>query len=183
MAPELEAKSTIYCIDTEFAEDGKQIHLISIGICCEDGREFYAEVQGFDWELSDDWVKQNVKPHLWSQQTDKKDFNAWSNITGNKGGLISRPEIAVLIKQFCDPEKYRKPVFYGYYAAYDWVCLAQTVGPTMMDLPTGWPMYIRDIRYTLDLEGLEHVTQPDSIHNALLDAKWVMNTINKYKVD
>lgn len=33
---------TIYCYDTEFLEDGSTIELISIGIVCEDGREYYA---------------------------------------------------------------------------------------------------------------------------------------------
>lgn len=34
-----------YFYDTEFIEDGKTIDLISIGVVCEDGREFYAESQ------------------------------------------------------------------------------------------------------------------------------------------
>ena len=33
---------TIYCYDTEFLDDGNTIELISIGIVCEDGREYYA---------------------------------------------------------------------------------------------------------------------------------------------
>ena len=36
------SRRTRYFIDTEFMEDGHTIELISIGICCEDGREFYA---------------------------------------------------------------------------------------------------------------------------------------------
>ena len=37
-----------FFIDTEFVEDGKTIDLISIGIVCEDGREFYAVSTEFD---------------------------------------------------------------------------------------------------------------------------------------
>lgn len=31
-----------YFFDTEFIEDGRTIDLVSIGIVCEDGREYYA---------------------------------------------------------------------------------------------------------------------------------------------
>lgn len=58
-----------YFIDTEFIEGfhkplfGKRRHfidLISIGIVCEDGREYYAISKEFNSKDADEWVKQNV---------------------------------------------------------------------------------------------------------------------------
>ena len=49
-----------YFYDTEFIEDGKTIDLISIGIVCEDGREYYAQSVEFDESKASEWVKENV---------------------------------------------------------------------------------------------------------------------------
>ena len=51
---------TKYFLDTEFIEDGKTIDLISIGIVCEDGREFYAINRDCDLSKASQWVKDNV---------------------------------------------------------------------------------------------------------------------------
>lgn len=55
-----------YCYDTEFLDDGSTIDLISIGIVCEDGREYYAVNSDMPRERisRDDWLCQNVVPHL-----------------------------------------------------------------------------------------------------------------------
>lgn len=46
---------------------------------------------------------------------------------------------------------YSKPdtEFYGYYADYDWVVFAQLFGK-MIDLPTGFPIYCKDLKQELD---------------------------------
>lgn len=41
------------------------------------------------------------------------------------------------------------PKFYGYYSDYDWVVFCQLFGQ-MMDLPTGFPMYCRDLQFMKD---------------------------------
>lgn len=53
-----------YFFDTEFAEDGRTIDLISIAVVAEDGREFYAVSTEFDADRCNDWVKANVLPKL-----------------------------------------------------------------------------------------------------------------------
>lgn len=42
-----------------------------------------------------------------------------------------------------------KPIFYAYFADYDWVVFAWLFGK-MMDLPDGFPMYCRDLKQILD---------------------------------
>lgn len=49
-----------YFLDTEFIEDGKTIDLISIGLVCEDGREYYAINKECDFSKADNWVVDNV---------------------------------------------------------------------------------------------------------------------------
>ena len=49
-----------YFLDTEFIEDGKTIDLISIGIVCEDGREYYAINKDCNLSKASDWVQENV---------------------------------------------------------------------------------------------------------------------------
>ena len=53
-----------YWLDTEFIDNGHTIDLISIGIVAEDGREYYAQSIEFDPGNANEWVKENVFPHL-----------------------------------------------------------------------------------------------------------------------
>ena len=162
-----------YFLDTEFIEDGKTIDLISIGIVCEDGREFYAENSECDLSKASDWVKENVLPHLWSRQKDKSAGNAWTR-DGGKGGFLNRAEIAREICLFClrDDPTPTKPEFWGYYADYDWVVFCQLFG-RMIDLPKDFPMYCNDMRQTRFEKGNPKMPkQSTTEHHALADARW-----------
>jgi hypothetical protein len=156
-----------YWLDTEFIEDGKTIDLLSIGIVCEDGREFYRQFLDADWTKANDWVKENVLPQL--APTAEFGTEEW-NDQGFPWG--SHGSVAYELRQFCNPEKYGKPEFWGYYADYDWVALCQLFG-TMIDLPKGWPMYCRDIKQWCDELGNPKLPeQGKGEHHALADAKW-----------
>ena len=158
-----------YWFDCEFVEDGKTIDLISIGIVAEDGRQFYAECSSTDLSKANQWVQDNVIGQLWHKQSDKRTANAWSR-DGGSSGLLCRKEIARYLIAFCDPAKHGPPEFWADFGAYDWVCLCQIFG-TMMDLPTGWPFYCRDIRQLAEVKGnpiLPKQTTPE--HHALNDA-------------
>lgn len=142
-----------YWFDTEFIEDGHTIEFISIGIVAEDGREYYAEVSECDHSKASDWVKKNVLPHL-------------------TGTLTFRPDIAAGIRDFLG----EKPQLWAYYGAYDWVAFCQLFG-TMMDLPQGYPMYVRDIKQLCDMIGNPRLPeQGKDEHNALADARWNRKT-------
>ena len=135
--------------DTEFIEDGKTIDLISIGMVREDGKTLYLESGECDRAKASEWVKENVFPHL-------------------TGPLVSRDTIARQVKLFSGDS----PEFWAYYADYDWVVLCQLFG-TMMDLPSGWPMFCRDLRQAVDGIGIELPAQETTTHNALADALWL----------
>jgi hypothetical protein len=158
-----------YFLDTEFIEDGKTIDLLSIAIVCEDGRELYCENADADLSKANDWVRENVIPHLWFRQKDKAPMNAWSR-DGGRGGLMSRDEIRREVRIFCHPESHSTPEFWADYGAYDWVALCQLFGP-MIDIPEGWPMFCRDIQQVAaergnpalpETEGTEHLALADA---------------------
>ncbi len=67
--------------------------------------------------------------------------------------------------------------FYGYFADYDWVLFCSLFG-TMMDLPTGFPKYMRDLKQWADQLGVTDAEKeffcpdPEKEHHALVDAGW-----------
>lgn len=145
-------KTMRYFIDTEFIEDGHTIDLLSIGVCCEDGREMYVENSEADLSKANDWVKANVLPHL----------------TG--GGY--RPEaIGDQLRAFVGTDV---PEFWSWCGAYDWVAVCQLYG-AMIDKPAGWPNYCRDLQDVMDRLGVTDDELPGIegfAHNALADARW-----------
>lgn len=136
--------------DTEFIEDGKTIDLISLGAVSEDGTSFYAHSSEYDVSKASPWVRENVLPHVADLAP------------------VSRARIAADFLKFCGG----KPEFWAYFADYDWVALCQLYG-TMMDLPSGWPMYCRDVKQLCDQLGNPQLpAQLSTEHNALADAHW-----------
>lgn len=158
-----------YFIDTEFIENGTTIDLLSIGIVAQDGREFYAENLDADLSKASSWVQENILPHLWSRQSDKSAANQWIR-NGGFGGFLNRESIAKDVILFFKDDPSIK--IWAYYADYDWVAFCQLFG-TMMDLPTGFPMYCLDIKQECDRLGNPKLpAQGKGEHNALADAKW-----------
>jgi 3' exoribonuclease, RNase T-like len=180
-----------YFIDTEFIDDGETIDLISIGIVSSDGREYYAQSGECNLTKASDWVWENVLPHLtmcygnshYQAKTiteshavhayGKCDLYTMHNLP-DECAWRTRKQIAQEIYAFMDVEKYGKPEWYGWCASYDFVALCQLFG-TMMDLPTGYPHYIRDLQHVLDSYSMsdEKIPKQDgSVHNALSDARY-----------
>jgi hypothetical protein len=187
-----------YFLDTEFIEKTKQpffgkpyhfLQLISIGLVCEDGREYYAINKDFEKKEASDWVRSNVinnleyplsdidysKKHLWKTIPEIRrelltffGYRYESNLSGNKSNIISPAGLKL----------------YGYYCDYDWVVFCSIFG-SMIDLPQGMPMYCRDLKQILDAKRLtkqwkeKHCPDPVGEHNALVDAKWNMSLYNK----
>jgi hypothetical protein len=146
-----------YFIDAEFDERGSRfpITLLSLAIVAEDGESIYMINSEADHTSVNDWVKENVLPHLY--------------VGGGLDHPCSLKEMRERILCFCsDP----KPEFWGYYADYDWVVFCQVFG-AMVNLPKGWPMFCRDIKqWQVDLGCPQLPKQSSKEHNALNDARW-----------
>ena len=161
-----------YFIDSEFIDDGSTIALISLGLVAEDGRKLYAENADADLSKAGEWVAKNVVSKLWSRQIDKDrlQYNPWIR-DGVVGGLLRYDEIARKVRDFCDTQTHGTPEFWGYYSAYDWVAFCQLFG-TMMDLPSGYPFYCRDLKQWADDLGNPTLPEQTGEHHALADAQW-----------
>lgn len=183
-----------YFLDTEFIDDGKTIDLISIGIVAEDGREHYAQSVEFKADKASDWVREHIFPTLLLHETPVgKSPHAYrqgllnNTMRNHRDGQCeddehgkyadcpwrTRAQIKHDILSFMDVEAYGKPELWGWCSGYDWVVFCQLFG-TMMDLPTGYPHYIKDFQQVLDERGIsddELPEQEDGLHNALADAQ------------
>lgn len=150
-----------YCLDCEFHEEPGSIELISIGLVCEDGREYYRVSADYDESRAHDWLKENVLPYL-SPSEERK----------------TRSAIASEVLRFCDPAQYGKPEFWGYYADFDWCVFCWLFG-AMIDLPDGFPMYCRDIKQLADSKGNPRLPeQGKGEHHALEDARWNLKALH-----
>jgi len=164
----------IYTFDTEFLDApayGKPgIDLISIGLVCEDGREFYAETPRPDmwWSLDGSlaWLRENVRPHL----------------TGPDAQL-SHDELARQL-QLWVADGGGQPEFFAYVGAYDWVAMMSLFGP-LIEKPAGWPMSYLEMKPAMrgwqeemgfdPRSALVDAGEPD--HHALADARQNMRVL------
>jgi hypothetical protein len=160
---------TVYCYDTEFLEDGHTIELISIGIVCEDGREYYAVNGDMDQRRIKEqpWLMEHVWPYL-----PRRLYANGEYIDRDYPTVKSRAVIAQEVWQFLLADG--PPELWAYYSAYDHVALAWLWGP-MMNLPAGIPMWTHDLMQPLEQmpDDFEPPTQENE-HNALDDARWNM---------
>jgi hypothetical protein len=175
---------TLYCYDTEFIENGKTIDLISIGIVCEDGREYYAVNADMpqDRICKHDWLMEHVVPSLPGTGRPYRldGHGAWIWVLNTRDTAV-KPKwvIANEVRDFLlagdDPQ------LWAYYGAYDHVALAQLWG-TMMALPTGIPMFTHELMQLLEQVQADGVniwvgkgSAAAGEHNALADARWNMD--------
>ncbi len=144
-----------YFYDTEFIEDGHTIELISIGVICEDGREYYAISSEFDPARAGVWVRRNVLDKL-PGPADK----SW------RGRTAIRDELADFFAAGDGSVE-----LWAWYAAYDHVVLAQLWGD-MPALPRSIPRFTKELRQLWEDAGYPII--PDSgkdQHHALADAR------------
>ncbi len=166
-----------YYFDTEFREEPCTIDLISIGIVCEDDREFYAISNEYDFDKAyeDKWILDNVIIPMYSETagesiSDKDDLYKQYILHGK-----SRKKIKDGIVRFIG--KYDDPEFYAYYCNYDWVVFRWLFG-RMIDLPSGYPQCCNDLKILMNNLGLDrkwksiNCPDPENEHNALADARW-----------
>lgn len=140
-----------YWLDTEFIQEPYSIDLISIGLVAEDGREFYAESSEVDWSRATRWTLAHVRPQL-------------------DGKGMPREVIGNAIRRFTEHDE--RPVFWGYFPAYDWVVFSWLFGG-MTELPFHFPHLCMDVKqWALELGDPELPHQTDSRHHALTDARW-----------
>lgn len=167
--------------DLEFLEDGSTIELISIGIVCDDGREYYAVNRDMPVRRirKHKWLMENVVPGLPKAHGDRRLTMPKRWLFDYADPAVKRrkriaAEVAAFIQATGDPEAGANDVeLWANYGAYDHVCLAQLWGP-MIDLAPGVPMFTNDIQQEARRLGVgwdELPKQDSGEHNALADAR------------
>ena len=173
--------------DTEFYERGPAypIQLISIGMIREDGKELYAVNGEFPIDVFSRhaWLGENVAPHLPLINHGPREFvkgdgsrvfcNFWEwdeDAIEHDRHVWNRAIICEQVRQFVlDADN---PELWGWYSSYDHVVLAQLFG-TMIDLPSGFPMWTNDVRQLSQQYGNPRLPAQKGVeHHALADARW-----------
>jgi hypothetical protein len=161
--------------DLEFLEDGKTIELISIGMVCDDGREYYAVNRDMPVRRirKHKWLMENVVPSLPKGHGDAKIHMPKRWLFHYADPVVKhRERIADEVMDFiraAGPDVQ----LWANYGAYDHVALAQLWGP-MIALPDGVPMFTHDIqqeRARLGFRWDQLPKQDSGEHNALADAR------------
>lgn len=164
-----------YYLDCEFLERPCTIDLLSLALVREDGEELYLVSTDCDLSQANDFVRTQVIPNVYHPGPPQSDPHCQTYV-GHVTLKLTRDEIAQKVLAFVGTDP--APVFYGYFADYDWVCFCWLFG-TMMELPKGWPMYCYDLKQLAE-EFREHtgtdvpaMLQPvGDEHNALVDARF-----------
>lgn len=148
--------------DWEFLETGNSVYPISVGMIREDGTSLYRVFRDAPWDAirNHDWLTANVVPKLC-----RDDYNYMSSqaIKDDVREFLSRAHF----------DGKGKLELWGWYSAYDHVCLGQLFG-RMVDLPDWCPMWTNDIRqevHRLGNPSMPDFREPEElVHNALDDA-------------
>ena len=145
-----------YVVDTEHTDDGARFELISIAVVCEDGREYYAAVKGYDGSAVTPWIAENVLPKL-----PPHGDPLW------KSREQIRDELAAFVIG-ADVE------FWTMCAWSDWSLVVRLFG-RFEDVPESWPMACWDLwqlESELGVAKTDRPPEPEGVHNALVDARY-----------
>lgn len=165
--------------DWEFLEENNSVYPISVGMVREDGAELYYEFIEAPWGkiVKHDWLMANVLPAL--------SVGHRAAIVSGEGTEIVKSTLAIRIKVYdflAEAAQTSALELWGWYSAYDHVCLAQLFG-RMVDLPEFVPMWTNDIRQELHSRNtkvrIPDLREPGEIvHNALDDARAELRMYN-----
>lgn len=167
--------------DWEFLEEENSVYPISVGMVAENGAELYYEFANAPWTkiYQHEWLKEYVVPHLLCSKDG-------SLVTG-EGTAVFKGKLAIMSKVYdflkkIDTLEPGKLELWGWYSSYDHVCLGQLFG-RMIDLPSFVPKYTNDLEQELHALGnpINVPVQTSGVHNALEDAKFMLEVYNWMK--
>lgn len=163
--------------DFEFKENGVTIEPISLGMVDDNGRELYLintrSVRDFQerkyfnkLDDTDLWLEENVFNHITEDDIEEYSMGTVTTET------FQAQAAAEVYHFICSGLSYGDNVeLWGYFAAYDHVCLSQLFG-RMIDLPAPMPMFTNELMTIRN--GMSKPPRPASLpeHHALIDAKY-----------
>jgi hypothetical protein len=142
----------------------------------EDDREYYAVFRNMPAKriAKHTWLMRNVVTGLPRLGGDERMLAGRGNplaLDWHHPDVKSRDQIREEVRRFIVNTP--SVELWGWYSAYDHVCLAQLFG-RMIDLPTGIPMWTNDLKQEhLRLGEPQMPEQQSGVHNALADARHI----------
>lgn len=173
-------------LDTEFTGLHQNTSLISLGLCDDQDRTFYAEFTDYRQDQVDQWIQQNVLSKTrWLSDSEWPEA-PFSEVTKNSTECVGNSEYVVsqLIPWL---EHYPNIEIWGDCLAWDWVLFCELFGGAF-----GLPKHIhympRDLvtllhqhELDVDLDRFAYVEQDSdkNQHNALADARVLRAMVNQ----
>jgi len=145
-----------YFVDTEHTDDGDRFELISIASVSDDGREYYAAVDGFDRSAVTSFIAERVLLQL---------PPAGDPLWKSRGQI--RDEVAAFVTG-------SEIEFWTMCAWVDWSIVVRLFG-RFEDVPAHWPMACFDLwqlEHELGRGPADRLPVPAGVHNALIDARY-----------
>lgn len=114
-----------YIFDIKYIEKKGKIDLISIGILCEDGREFYAINEDCNFSKADDWTLKNIlEPIGVTLNGEQVVYFADASCDINLYGM-SKKDIKRLVLDFVGN---KQPLCWTVWAEYNWDVICEVLG-------------------------------------------------------
>lgn len=174
---------TNFHYDWEFKENGVIIEPISLGMVDDNDRELYLinmhavndfkrrEVYG-TLDQTDLWLRDNVFAHI--TPADIAAYGYGPESTEAFQIAAAQKVYDFIVDGLSDYNDI--PELWGYFAAYDHVCLSQLFG-RMIDLPGPMPMFTNELMTIGKRPNGLYKPKPDrpkelTLHNALMDARY-----------
>jgi len=166
--------------DAEFTGLHQSTTLISLALCADDGREFYAEFSDFNREQCDDWIQSHVLSlTCWANQADVVPFNKKEGDLHLCFGNSSFVKSALLewLSNFDEIEIWADCL------AWDWVLFCELFGGAfslpkqIFYMPFDLLMFFKEKGLDADTPRIafakKHgvVFEQGELHNALFDAR------------
>lgn len=141
-------------LDTEFMEKGRTqtVKLVSAAFVASNGKSLYVVITDAPVHEANDFVREHVLPYVDlppSEAFPRSRAASWKRTIGDITYVrCSRRDAGQVITAWV-AEQTKSPVFWAWYADYDWVAICQLHG-SMVELPSNWPRFCRDVRQLAD---------------------------------
>lgn len=172
-------------LDTEFTSLTQEAQLLSLALVAETGEKFYAELNDYNPDKINQWVRTNVIEHF--------EMNDSTTVARVEGSTIKCKSDKQGVVKYLTKwlEQFDEVQMWADVPHYDWVLFCELFGGSM-NLPKNLHFMCLDLATLLLANGKDYRTERTSllekkeipenyrIHNALSDAELTLVLIKKY---
>jgi hypothetical protein len=161
--------------DTEFIPSDPTLKgFVSIGLCDQEGSEYYAVHRDFDMKTfkRSEWLMANVWPSLPKPHGDARIHGRWPRLHTGNHAVKSAPQIAQDIADYFADTTATETRLWAWYGAQDMCRLHSLWGNDWAAMPDQIPSWFSEIEQLRCAVGRPDLPeQAAGLHNALADAR------------